>query len=71
MQLNFHAKRFIYANSCFGRNYSQIYQTFFKQYMNETQKSSLFIRREKTKLNATHAIPKNLDTGEVNVALEE
>lgn len=40
--------------------------------MNETQKSSLFIRREKTKLNATHAIPKNLiDTGEVNVALQE
>ena len=39
--------------------------------MNETQKPSLFIRREKTKLNATHAIPKNLDTGEVNVALQE
>lgn len=39
--------------------------------MNETQKSSLFIRREKTKLYATHAIPKNLDTGEVNVALQE
>ena len=39
--------------------------------MNETQKFSLFIDREKTKLNATHVIPKNLDTGEVNVALQE
>lgn len=47
---------------------SNIFQAVF---MNETQKFSLSIHREKTKLNATHAIPKNLDTGDVNVALQE
>ena len=35
-------------------------------------KNPLYLYTEiKTKLNATHAIPKNLDTGEVNVALQE
>lgn len=50
---------------------SDISNIFQAVLMNETQKYSLSIHQEKTKLNATHAIPKNLDTGEVNVTLQK